>query len=318
MRKILITGGSGFLGRNLANSLKDESDVFLLSRNQKYLAEAANILGPNVKVYPGDVSNFNSINEAVLSIRPEIIVHGAATKFVGMAEQFPSECVDINVLGSKNVAMAAKFNGVSTVIGISTDKATSPIANIYGASKAIMERLFSNLDTNSDTKFVVVRYGNVAWSTGSVFPLWEEMSNTTKSVSTTGPNLSRFFFSIDEAVGLVRFAIENQEELRGKVLSLPMKGVEMSRVLDVWADVFKVNWVAGKPRPGDRDLEFLISESEFDRTKVWDGGSQTHFVLDLKNFKVGVGDLNTSYSSRSAPQLTDDEIRSLITSRTHI
>jgi len=97
-----------------------------------------------------------------------------------------------------------------------------------------------------------------------------------------------------------------------------MKGVEMSRVLDVWADVFKVNWVAGKPRPGDRDLEFLISESEFDRTKVWDGGSQTHFVLDLKNFKVGVGDLNTSYSSRSAPQLTDDEIRSLITSRTHI
>ena len=115
----------------------------------------------------------------------------------------------------------------------------------------------------------------------------------------------------------ISFAIKNSETLRGRVLSLPMKGVEMSRVLDIWADEFQVDWISGTPRQGDRDLEFLISDSEFCNTKILIEGSSSYFVLDLKS--IGTErDLRASYSSRSAPQLTNDEIRSLITNRNYV
>jgi FlaA1/EpsC-like NDP-sugar epimerase len=143
------------------------------------------------------------------------------------------------------------------------------------------------------------------------------MSKNNKTISTTGPDLSRFFFSIEEAVSLVSTAIEKSETLRGKVLSLPMKGVEMSRVLNIWADVFQVNWIAGIPRQGDRDLEFLISDSEFSSTKILTEGASKYFVLDLKSSGIET-ELKASYSSRSAPQLTDNEIRTLITNRTYV
>ena len=81
----------------------------------------------------------------------------------------------MNILGSTNIARASIEKGVHTVIGISTDKAAPPVPNIYGSSKAIMERMFCSLDYSNDTNFSCVRFGNIAWSTGSVFPIWKKM-----------------------------------------------------------------------------------------------------------------------------------------------
>src|SRR5262249_33157336 len=124
----------------------------------------------------------------------------AATKFVDLAEKLPLECVDVNVLGSENVARVSMEYEVQTVIGISTDKATPPVRNTYGLTKALMERVFCGLDGKTKTRFLCVRYGNVAWSTGSVLPIWKKMHEETGVIGTTGPDMRRFFFTVDEAV----------------------------------------------------------------------------------------------------------------------
>ena len=104
-KNLLITGGSGYLGVNLALSLKKKYNVFLGSRNQKRNREANKLT--NCKDIPLDVSNINSIRDALIYCKPEIIVHAAATKFVDISEEFPFECSDVNILGSSNIARAA-------------------------------------------------------------------------------------------------------------------------------------------------------------------------------------------------------------------
>ena len=111
--------------------------VFLGGRNNKLNQEAQAISG--CEALPMDVSSIESVRDAVVRVRPDILIHAAATKFVDLAEKFPLECVDINVVGSQNVARVAIDRGVGVVLGISTDKASPPIRNLYGLSKSVMD-----------------------------------------------------------------------------------------------------------------------------------------------------------------------------------
>ena len=135
-KKILITGGSGFLGKRLGLALKEKYDVILASRNNKQNMYAREYTG--CEVIPMDVANIESVRDSFLSVKPNIIIHGAATKFVDLAEKQPMESVDINVIGSQNVARVAIENKFSPVIGISTNKASPPARNAYGLTKALM------------------------------------------------------------------------------------------------------------------------------------------------------------------------------------
>ena len=118
-KKLLITGGSGFLGKNLANELKKDYEVILTSRNQKQLQLAAKLL--NVESAPSDISNFYSIDEIVKKFKPDTVVHAAATKFVNISEEFPNECIDTNIIGSQNILRSSIQNNVGNVLGISTE-----------------------------------------------------------------------------------------------------------------------------------------------------------------------------------------------------
>jgi FlaA1/EpsC-like NDP-sugar epimerase len=115
------------------------------------------------------------------------------------------ECIDINVIGSQNMARIAMEKGVKKFIAVSTDKAAPPVGNIYGHSKAIMERMYCSLDKKGDTRFVCTRFGNIAWSTGSVFPIWQRMVKENGIIESTGPEQRRFFFLADEAAGKRHF-----------------------------------------------------------------------------------------------------------------
>ena len=312
MKKVLITGGSGFLGKNLSKNLSKNYEIYCTARNQKQLQQLKSHI--DLETLPGDVTNYHSINEVISRVKPEIVIHAAATKFVGLSERFPNECIDINILGSQNVLRSSINNGVDYVLGISTDKATSPIENFYGHSKAVMEKLFTLSDGNYSTRFSCVRYGNVTWSTGSVFPIWEEMTKKEKHVVSTGPEMSRFFFSIDDATKLIEDSIENQNQIYGKILSIPMKGVQVSKILDVWCSEFNCDWSVGEIRSGDRPLEYLISDQEKSKTKKIVFNNQEYFLLNPKQdeeFK----DLTTHYSSLNAQQYNEDEIRGLITNK---
>src|SRR5262249_6767131 len=160
----LITGGTGFLGRHLAQRLRKDYRVVLTARNNKQNMQAQ--ADTSCEVLPMDVASIESVRDVVNAIRPNMVIHAAATKFIDLAERQPMECVDVNVVGSQNVARVALDKGVELVIGISTDKAAPPVRNTYGLSKAIMERMFCGLNNRAATKFACVRYGNVAWSTG--------------------------------------------------------------------------------------------------------------------------------------------------------
>jgi UDP-N-acetylglucosamine 4,6-dehydratase len=310
MARILITGGSGFLGQHLAEQLSSSHEVIISSRNQKQMLSAAHQLG--VQAVPLDVSNYASTIEIFQRFKPEIVIHAAATKFVDLAEKYPNEAIDINIVGSQNVARAAMQTGVSYVIGISTDKAAAPIFNLYGMTKATMERLFSALDGVAGTRFSNVRYGNVAWSTGSVFPIWKKMLNEKNHIISTGPEMSRFFFSVSDAVTLVCAAIDNMDLVSGKILSLPMKGTELRRVLDVWTKLTGATWSLGEKRPGDRELEFLLSKNEGETTTQIELSGNPYFLLDPKTTSSLANSVGSEFSSKSAEQFSDGEIEELI------
>ena len=282
--------------------------MVLGARNQKQLQAAA--LDTGVDTTPLDVCSIESVRDAVNHLRPEVIIHAAATKFVDLAERQPMECVDVNVLGSQNVARAAVDSGVRVVLGISTDKAAPPAYNIYGLSKSIMERMFVAMSTRSDTSFGCVRYGNVAWSTGSVLPIWKRMIETDGLIHSTGPEMSRFFFRVDEAVDLIVAALDNPALVDGRVLSREMKGAVMGRVLDVWCAETGVEWTKVDGRPGDRPEEYLIGDSECRSTLTTDVDGLTHYVITPN--AILDDPLPEAVSSRKVPQLTNDEIRQIL------
>ena len=308
MKTILITGGSGFLGRNLAVKLKNNYNIILGARNNgnNQLAQ----IKTNCVVTPLDITNLQSISDTINEFKPDIIIHAAATKYVDISEQYPMECIDVNIIGSQNIARIAMEKGIKTVIGVSTDKATPPVGNIYGHSKAIMERMFSSLDAKSETNFVCVRFGNIAWSTGSVFPLWKRMTETNGLIESTGPHMRRFFFSVEDAADLVISAMENQAIFHGGILSLKMKSAQIEDILNSWSEIYATQWKKIGERPGDKIDEVLIGDIELPYTEEIEINGKPHYLLKF-NQRVKKP-LETLISSANTERLTKPEMEKLI------
>jgi len=308
MKKILITGGTGYLGRNLALFYKKKYKVFIGARNNKQNFLVKNLT--NCEVIPLDVSSIESVNDCLNFTKPDIVIHAAATKFVDLSEKFPFECIDINILGSANIARACINKKIPTVIGVSTDKASPPIKNIYGLSKSCMERLFSSIQPYGKTKFICVRYGNVTWSTGSVLPIWKQMFNKNKTILTTGPNMRRFFFSVEEAVSLIDQAIKLKDKLVGKILSAEMKSSKMIDILKVWIKKFGGKYKIIQTRKGDRLDEYLIGQDELKYAEVLKIRNKKYFIIDFN--KISKKPLKKIVSSKDAKKLTESEIEKII------
>jgi UDP-N-acetylglucosamine 4,6-dehydratase/5-epimerase len=309
MTAILITGGTGFLGKRLGKRFREMGySVVITGRNNKQNYLAAKFSG--CKVLPMDVSKIESIRDVVNETDPDVIIHAAATKFVDLSEKQPMEAIDVNVLGSQNVARVAVDKEVRLVIGISTDKASPPIRNTYGLTKALMERLFCSMDGKSATNFHCVRYGNVAWSTGSVLPIWRKMHQDTGVIRTTGPDMIRFFFTVDEAVDLVFTAYQDADALHGKVLTRQMKSAKIEDVLKVWIAEKGGQYERAENRPGERTEEYLIGEQELPFTSQVNYDGIPHYVI---SFNQEVTDpLYEILSSGNAVRLTDKEILHII------
>ncbi|MDC0425437.1 SDR family NAD(P)-dependent oxidoreductase [Pelagibacteraceae bacterium] len=308
MKRILITGGSGYLGKNLALKLKDKYKVFLGSRNNSSNFDAEREV--KCKSIPLDITNIESIKDALNFTKAEIVIHAAATKFVGLSEKQPFECVDVNILGSTNLARACIDKKIKSVIGISTDKATPPQKNLYGISKSAMERIFLNANELSNTNFLCVRFGNIAWSTGSVFPLWQEMFEKNKLILTTGPYMRRYFFSVDEASKLVIFAMNKIKFFKGCIVSQEMKAAQMITFLKVWKKYRGGNYRIIPNRIGDSVDETLIGENELVHTKVYKERKKNYFIIDYK--KKYLKKFKSALSSKNAKKFSANEIKKIL------
>jgi len=179
-KTILITGGTGSLGKALIKRLKQfKCNIIVYSRDEgKQALEFGD--DPSIIRVIGDIRDFDKLNVTLKRYKPNYIIHTAALKRIDDMEFYPDECVKTNINGSENVARAALENNIEKCILVSTDKACQPV-NVYGSSKFIAERIFTNYDYHSkSTIFASVRYGNVIASRGSFIPLWIDMINDEK------------------------------------------------------------------------------------------------------------------------------------------
>jgi UDP-N-acetylglucosamine 4,6-dehydratase len=310
-KRLLITGGTGFLGRHLALSLRSEFAVLLGGRNNNQNSIASEATG--CPVLPLDVTNIESVRDVFSEARPEIVIHAAATKYVDLSERMPMECIDVNVLGSQNVARVAIEKNSAMVVGVSTDKATPPTRTAYGLSKALMERMLCGLDGKTETKFACVRFGNLAWSTGSVLPIWEKMQDETGVIRSAGPEMRRFFLPVDGAVALIRTAIDQIASVQGKVLTRRMKAAQIKDLLKVWTEHRGGRWERIPARPGDQDDQFLIGDIELPYTQTTVYGGIDHYVVSFT--ERADNPARTAISSANAERLSAAEMLDLINSR---
>jgi|TARA_R110000796_G_scaffold124523_1_gene238975 UDP-N-acetylglucosamine 4,6-dehydratase len=266
-KKVLITGGTGSLGRALIKRLKSLGmQIIVYSRDE---GKQALYFGRDKDIIRvvGDVRDLDKLSTTFRIHKPDYVIHAAALKRVDDMEFHPDECVKTNVIGSQNVATAALKTDVEKCILISTDKACQPV-NVYGSSKFIAERVFTNFDFYSEsTIFSSVRYGNVIASRGSFIPLWMSLINDNKTVPVTDLECSRFLFTLDDAVDTVLGALNLTQG--GEVFIPKIKSYNLETVLKslrVLCDVDNVDYNIVNMRPGEKIHEDMLAITELDFT----------------------------------------------------
>jgi UDP-N-acetylglucosamine 4,6-dehydratase len=256
--RIFITGGSGSLGTAIlerAEREKWDAEFTILARNETKMSQTLKRF-PGVRGEIGDIRDLAWLG----TIFPghDLVIHTAAIKQVPTAEVNVREAFLTNVQGSQNVAMAAVESGVGKVIGISTDKACQP-TTIYGCTKYLMEGLFREANKWADnTRFNLVRYGNVLRSNASVVPLFERLISEDKPFTITDLRMTRFWLSMNEAIDLIITSVLWPDwgiTLVPKPPALSM--IDLARYMDGSRKIIEVGI-----RPGEKVHEQLINSSE--------------------------------------------------------
>lgn len=233
---VLITGGTGSFGHTFVPMTLEKYNprrLVIYSRDEMKQWEMAKIYGhdPRVRFFIGDVRDKDRLSRALDGI--DFVVHAAATKIVPTAEYNPFECVKTNVIGAMNVIDACIDRGIKRVVALSTDKASSP-ANLYGATKLASDKLFvagNSYAGGHDTRFSVVRYGNVMGSRGSVIPFFASIAKN-GVLPITDSRMTRFMISLEQGVELVWHAFEDMVGGEIYVKKIPsMKVVDVARAV---------------------------------------------------------------------------------------
>ena len=266
---VLITGGTGSLGKSLIDYLLRETQVRRIAvfsrdelKQQQLRLQFQN--DSRLRWFLGDIRDLERLKRAFHGV--DYVIHAAALKQVDTGEYNPMEFIKTNVLGSQNVIDASIDAGVKRVVALSTDKASSPI-NLYGATKLTADKLFvaaNNYSFKYGTIFSVVRYGNVMGSRGSVIPFFQEIAAQGKPLPITDLRMTRFWISIESAV---KFVIDSLEMMTGGELYVPripsMKIVDLANAVAPGAELEEIGM-----RPGEKLHEEMISADDSRRTII--------------------------------------------------
>jgi len=269
-KTILVTGGTGSFGKKFTRMVLDRYDVnklIIFSRDELKQAQMRAEFGDNPKLrfFIGDVRDKERLYRAFDGV--DIVIHAAALKRVPECEYNPFEAIKTNVIGAQNIIDAAIDRGVSKIVALSTDKAVNPI-NLYGATKLCSDKLFiagNSYVGGKDTRFAVVRYGNVVGSRGSVVPLFMKLKNTGK-LPITDPRMTRFWITLEEGVEMVFTALEKMQGGEVFVPKIPsMKITDLAKAIAPECELEIVGI-----RPGEKLHESLITASDARHTLEFD------------------------------------------------
>jgi FlaA1/EpsC-like NDP-sugar epimerase len=330
-KKILITGGTGSLGKTLVRRFLDGSDdnpakIVVLSRDeakqhlmrmeyQHKVAATDEIIYRNfqekLEFRIGDVRDFHSVAQALRDV--DMVFNAAALKQVPTCEYFPYEAVRTNIGGAENIVRAIQEHSlpIETVVGISTDKACKPV-NAMGMTKALQERVFIQANIRCpNTRFVCVRYGNVLASRGSVIPLFHDQIRNGGPVTITTPEMTRFLLSLQDAVDVILAAV--REGLAGETFIPRVPSALVTRIAKTLIANRPVDIKIVGIRPGEKVHEILISEEEANRTVA----CGIYYVIlpmlpELRDPRRGAACLAREYSSADnvmSPEATEHLLR---------
>lgn len=273
---VLITGGTGSFGRKLTRAVLDRykpRKLIILSRDElKQFEMQQEFDAPCMRYFIGDVRDAERLEQAMDDV--DYVVHAAALKQVPTAEYNPMECIRTNIHGAENVIKAAIKNEVTRVIALSTDKAANPI-NLYGATKLASDKLFvaaNNIVGKRDTRFAVVRYGNVVGSRGSVVPFFRSLLDSgAENLPITDPEMTRFWITLAEGVD---FVLNSFARMHGGEIFVPkIPSVRITDLAEAMAPGLPIDVVG--IRPGEKLHEIMCPADDSHLTIEFDD----HFVL---------------------------------------
>lgn len=321
-KNILVTGGTGSFGKVFIKTLLERYEpkkVIVYSRDELKQFEMQQVYdAPCMRYFIGDVRDESRLLHAMEGV--DYVVHAAALKQVPAAEYNPMECIKTNVGGAQNVINAALYAKVKKVIALSTDKAANPV-NLYGATKLCSDKLFTaanNFVGAKETRFSVVRYGNVVGSRGSVVPFFRRLAaEGAKELPITDPRMTRFWLRLEDGVD---FVLKSFARMQGGEIFIPK--IPSMRITDLAEAI-----APGMPtkvvgiRPGEKLHEVMCPSDLYYDTLEFDD----HFVImpstqggAVDYAKNAIGEIGRrvpdgfDYNSGNNPHfLTVDELREM-------
>lgn len=275
-KTVLVTGGTGSFGKKFIKTVlekyPDIKKVIIFSRDEykQFVMQNMPEFAPfekKLRFFIGDVRDKERLYRAFEGV--DVVVHAAALKQVPACEYNPFEAVKTNVMGAQNVIDAAIDRGVKRVVALSTDKACAPI-NLYGATKLCSDKLFiaGNAYCGSkETRFSVVRYGNVAGSRGSVIPFFKKLvEEGAEELPITDMKMTRFWLKLEQAVEMVLEAIENMQG--GELYVKKIPSMLMPDLAKAIAPELAIKEVG--IRPGEKVHEQMITREDAKNTLEFD------------------------------------------------
>ncbi len=303
-KKILITGGTGSLGRALLKRSQEENwntEITVFARNETKITETKRDF-PFVRTEIGDVRDLDWLRTIIPG--HQIVIHAAALKIVPVAEINVKEAITCNVDGTKNVAIACAESNVERALLISSDKACGP--TYYGVTKRLGEGLFREANNWRSTEFLSVRYGNVLKSSNSIVPLFERQIKENKPFTVTHKAMTRFWLSMRQATDLILFALNKSIAGTITVPKAPaMSIIDLARTLDPEREIKEIG-----VRSGERLHETLVVREESMHTI--DIGS--HFVIypPQEHIETNLPSQYEYTSDKPDHWLTSDELKELL------
>lgn len=323
-KTVLITGAGGSIGSELARQIAsfEPKTLLLYERHENSLYNIHKELDDKKYSFPitpliGDVTDAQRLSAVLERYRPHILFHAAAHKHVPLVESNPIEAVKNNCIGTRITAEAANLYGVEQFVHISTDKAVNP-SSVMGATKRVAELVIQDIARTSRTRFLLVRFGNVLGSSGSVLLRFQEQIRAGGPVTVTHPEIRRYFMLIPEAVQLVLQAATVGEQGHTYILDMG----EQIKVLDIARSLIRLSGlVPGRDipiqfvglRPGEKLYEELVAEGEIAVGSPLDKILQIRTInpIDFEVFREKLSALEVA-SSHDEPTVVLERLKEIV------